>query len=406
MNTPKLILSASLVANLALAAILLTGSMGRDGTEQPSASTPAAAVSASTSGASAGATEPDSDTWVKLQTLNDLPGMMKRLESEGFPPAIVRALMAEQVRAKYAPKRVALDRHLHEVPFWMNGSYGPRVDAAVSETVRDQQKETRELLGTEANVAYADRIRQQLPGFPADKLDALVKIQMEASEAQTALLGNISGQISTATSESLRAIQRESMEKIRQALTPEEFEDYQLRMSTTANMMRSRLVAFDTNEAEFRALFKAQEAYDNRLSAMPSISSPELARQRREMQEQLNTDIRTTLGEQRYAEYERAIDGRYQQLNRIVSRLEMPPATAVQAYAVLQAHQQRLQAMNSNRDLRPEERTAQMSALTAQHEQEMAGVLGARGLEAFKLNGGSGQFIQTSVGGTIIMRSL
>ena len=54
-------------------------------------------------------------------------------------------------------------------------------------------------------------------------------------------------------------VQKEMENDLAKILTPEELEDYQLRLSQTSMMMRMQLGSFDPNEKEFRDIFKLKK---------------------------------------------------------------------------------------------------------------------------------------------------
>jgi hypothetical protein len=56
-------------------------------------------------------------------------------------------------------------------------------------------------------------------------------------------------------------MQREIERALQEVLSPEEFLDYQLRFSMTANMMRQQLAGFDPDEQEFLTVFHLREAF-------------------------------------------------------------------------------------------------------------------------------------------------
>ena len=112
-------------------------------------------------------------------------------------------------------------------------------------------------------------------------------------------------------------------------------------------------------------------------------------RDRSTAQRQLTEDIKTTLGEQRYAEYQRSTDGNYQQTARLVARLELPPETANQVYTVQQDMQQRVRTLQMDRNLAPADRNTQLAALATEAQAKITATLGPRGYDAYKQYGGS-----------------
>src|SRR5690606_20400111 len=99
---------------------------------------------------------------------------------------------------------------------------------------------------------------------------------------------------------------------------------------------------FDATEEEFRALFKLQRAYDKTYT-QASLTNQDLvtAEERRLGQQKLQEDFRATLGEERYADYQRASDPNYQQTARLVTQLQLPRTVADNLYSLQKEYQQR-----------------------------------------------------------------
>jgi hypothetical protein len=71
-----------------------------------------------------------------------------------------------------------------------------------------------------------------------------------------------------------------------------------------------------------------------------------------------------------------------------VARLELPAATSQQVVALQQDIQTRARAIQTNRDLPAADRTTQLEALQAEATAKLTTSLTARGLAAYKENGG------------------
>ena len=128
----------------------------------------------------------------------------------------------------------------------------------------------------------------------------------------------------------------------------------------------------------------------------PSTTSGSIsARNRRsrcargEAQKQLNEDVKAALGAVRYAEYQRATDYSFRQTTQLVARLDLPPESANQVYAVQKDIQDRANTLRQNSALSSDERTAQFAALANETKTKVTAVLGEGGFAAYKENGGS-----------------
>src|SRR5206468_11933980 len=111
--------------------------------------------------------------------------------------------------------------------------------------------------------------------------------------------------------------------EFQQLLSTEELAEYKLRSSTSADV-RSRLTGFDASEAELKELVRIQEKFSATAAGNPKLPGPQTAQ----------AEIKTLLGEQRFTEYQRAQDGRYQELYQLAERFSLPAQVAAEAYEV------------------------------------------------------------------------
>jgi hypothetical protein len=394
---PFVVLTASLAVNAVFAFLLLRGSKDTAATAavSPSAQTALAAKSA----ASAPSSATDAATWTKLQTA-ELPALVSRLRDSGFPPEVVRAIVMAQLSESFAARSRALNPDAAKRPFWKNVQQtDPQIQAAQRQLSREYEQAMRAVLGEdyESSDPLSQLSRQrQFGGIPPEKMSEVRQIIREFSEKQSALVPG--GTLVASDIEKLDALHREQQAAILAVLTPEERAEYLIRSSQTAQSLRSRLAFFEPTEQEYRSIFQLQYAYDEtypnvRIRGQATAEQQEQMRQRSEAQKLLTEQIKAALGPARAEEYTRAIDFSYQQAARLVARLELPPANAVQIYNTQKEIQER---MTKLRSLPPAERNPQFTALEAEANARLGSLLGgARGVEAYKQNGG--QWLQNIV---------
>jgi hypothetical protein len=172
-------------------------------------------------------------------------------------------------------------------------------------------------------------------------------------------------------------VQREMEDAIQAVLTPEEFLDYQLRFSLTATTLRQQITGFDPSEEEFLAVFKLREEFDREYSPMLLADATEAKQaEQRTAQEQLNEQLRAVLGEQRYADYERAQNYQYQQLHRLVQRAGLPTATANEVYDMRHIAESQANQVRNNLALTPEQRNGALLAIRRETERTIQQALG------------------------------
>ncbi len=384
--------------------ILLVGSLGLNvwfasGLLHASSSDSAAPSAVPVAAAPAKAERPaalaiDPAAWTNLKT-TDLAQLNTRLRDAGFPPALIRALLQAQIQEDAEARMKALDPEAANRPFWKNSQPNAKLTAELRKQSSEAYKQLRKLVGEDDAetepfaVYYRER---QYAGLPADKAASIRRISSDFDDRMNDLAQNSLEFNQPADRAKLQALQKERHDAIAQALTPEELTTYDLHNSSTAQNLQYQLRSFDITESEFLNLYQIRKALDDKFPP-PSISgipSPSDMEARRTAQQDYDAQVKALFGEQRYAEFQRASDYTYQQATRLVARLELPPESAVTVYNVQKDIQQRANAVRNDHNLNEADRAAQLAALSTEATTKISTALGgARGFEAYKLNGGN-----------------
>lgn len=398
MKLPIALLVASLAVNAAVITLYFKQSSGA-----PSAGSPAAAAlaekSAGSTGSSTAAASAASDaaqttqlaqSWSELQA-GDLKTLPERLRAAGFSPSMIRAIVAAQVNEQFSARRKELLGNQAEQPFWKNQRYGgmdPKTMTALRDLGKEQMTLMKSLLGDSApgNDEMNAWQRRQFGNLSSEKLAQLNIINTDYNELTSEIHMKANGIMLPEDREKLAYLEKEKLADIAKTLTPQEFEEFQLRSSPTAQQLRSQLTTFNASEPEFRALFKATAAIDEKYGFVNGVIRNPSDYQSR--QAELLAQAKAVLSPERFADYKLATDPQSQQVSRLVARLELPPATTQQVVSLQQDFQNRQRALMTNRALTPADRTAQQAALLQEATAKLTTTLTPRGLEAYKQNGG------------------
>jgi hypothetical protein len=308
----------------------------------------------------------------------DWRAQVDKLQAEGFPPAIIRAILTAQVRESFAARRKALEGAENAAQYWLQPNRDPATQAALRALAREEQKILKDLLGPSPENSLAATLRRQVPELSEDKLDQIAQIRERYDEKRQDLYANVRGSILPDEREKMVALDKAMRNELASVLSPQDLESYELRVSNTANQLRYELTAFDPNEQEFRALFKLKSAFEEQFSGAVGPLAEDQRRARMDAQKVLDENIRAALGAQRYTEYQRATDYNYRTTSQLVARLELPPEATNQVWAVQQDFQQR------TRTIPPAER----AALATEAQAKLTAILTPRGYEAHKQYGG------------------
>lgn len=328
--------------------------------------------------------------WTQLQS-GDLNTLILRLKAAGFSPSMIRAIVFAQVNEQFSARRKELLSGQEEQPFWKNSRslfMDPKTVSALRDLGKEQTALMKSLLGPEGAPGYEEINawqRRQFGNLPVEKLTQLQSINSDYAELQQEIYAKANGVMLPEDREKLAFLEKEKLNDIAKTLNPQELEEFQLRTSTTANQLRSQLTTFNATEAEFRALYKASATVEEKYGSNNGFRNPADYQAR---QAAFLAAAQSALSPERFADYKQATDPQYQQINRLVTRLELPISTSQQVVTLQQDIQSRARAIQNNRELTGADRATQLEALQAEATVKLSTTLTPRGLTAYKENSG------------------
>ena len=231
------------------------------------------------------------------------------LRAIGCPEETIRDIVRADVNKLFESRRAALQTSTNKYEYWKPGApLASMLDKEQLKQARELAKGKRELL-TELLGAAPDEKQELYSGInpyekvldflPAPKLakvvEAMEEYQIKRAEALPAGIRN------NEEFETWRKLQLEEETGLAQILTPQELEDYLLRMSNTANRLRSQITGFQPTEQEFREMFNVMRQFDDvfgRRFDTPAERERQAAAEREQ-----EAQFKRILGEQRYQEY-------------------------------------------------------------------------------------------------------
>ena len=371
MKPISLLLSASLIANVAFIAVIAT---------RP-ATPPTPKATSSTS-----STNGDSDATRRADALRAAlaSGDAAALAAAGVSPEIARELMIGRTFARMAEKvRANRTKATADEKWWRSR---PGFTSAGS---REQQLIARRELSDALIAAFGDDLglggadQSQLAFLPAAKRDALRRINQDYDEMMAKF--SAGGVQLASDREKLRLLRVERERDIAALLTPEERTTYEMRTSMSGNIVRGRYGDAIESEAEFQKIYALQKAFDERYSreALSGRISPEVLRARSEAERQLDGEIRAAVGDERYAALRRAADPDVRTIDALASRLSLPPATTDTVLGSRDSYSAASQRIANDASLPLPDRRTQIQALAAQAKSELTRTLGSEGAEAY-----------------------
>lgn len=242
----------------------------------------------------------------------DFPDLVARLRAAGTPPTVVQSVVTALVDASHAARRAALRPPVDGSVYWKVLPFDATEGAADRRALANEHRKLlRDVLGPDMHAAedayHPDRRLRQFGQLPAEKVTQVRKLFADYDEMMDQAFAEIPSRVSPEGRAKTALLEREKRADLGRLLSPDELLAYDLRNSPSANALRGRLGSFDVSEAEFRALFPAQQAADAALAGMTRpFNTPEKQQQRAAVEQQLETGFRRALGEVRYAEFQRA----------------------------------------------------------------------------------------------------
>jgi len=325
--------------------------------------------------------------WRALES-PDYRQYIANLRAAGCPEQTIRDIIITDLERNYG-QRIAKLSPATVNAYWRAHDFtdGLKQNLASKQIHEEKRAAIRELLGVDADEEAGRRTGSKLQyeeGFeflPADVRRRLREIdrqvQMKLESVDLLREGWFDPEYKNKKNEALAWKQN----TIKELLSPEQFEEYEMRTSHAAFQLQNGLRPFNPTEEEFRTIYRlnkqleVEEANSGRTdpaTGRPGPASPEQVQRHKEA-------VRQALGEERYADYELATDLNYVALYEIARAHELPEGTARAVYDMHKAAEQQAAAIRQNSSLTPEAREAAFQGLVKQTEGEALRLLGTGG---------------------------
>jgi len=394
----KLILGLSLTVNVVLVALLFApGGRSRGKAESEVAPTPVISAAAPVAGAPVVA-EPKAVTntvvrqftWESVESA-DYREYIRNLRAIGCPDETIRDIILADVNKLYDSKRKQVRGGPRKFEYWKAGGLlaGYLGDPETLKKLKSLEEEkTKVLLDLGIQPDAMNQLMAATGGNPMDTMfDFLsegkrVEVMKIMTEFQSKMAE--AAQDGTPDNEAIFQNQKTMEEAIRAALSPEEFQDYQLRFSMTANLLRQQITGFEPTEEEFLKVFKLKEDFDREYSPYGLANETEAdQRKRMEAMNALNGRIREALGNERYSDYERAQDYSYQQLYQIAKKAELAPTVANEVYSMKRTAEMQAAQIRVDQNLSSDQRSKALQAIRTETERSMQQALGSQAWDQY-----------------------
>ena len=322
-------------------------------------------------------------TWETVEASSYLD-YIDNLRRIGCPEETIRDIILADVNKLYKTKRRAASGQ-KKFEFWKaNAMFGMGMDKDNVETMRELNAERDELLkqlgiesSFESEMSLILNPLQQSLGFLPEQKQVAVMKELQGIQSRIAELS----EDGSADIEMVWKAQRETEESIKGMLSEDEYTAYLLRKSNTAHKLRSQIAGFDPSEEEFRTVFKLKRAFDEEYGEIGI--NLDLLEEQLKAQKTLNEQIRQSLGDERYADYERAQDYQFQQIHSSLKKADLGTGEAIQVYDMQKVAQDAALQLRGNQTLNEAERRERLRQIRNETESAIQQVVGTEGWEKF-----------------------
>jgi hypothetical protein len=239
-----------------------------------------------------------------------------------------------------------------------------------------------------------DWTENQLGFIPKDLREKVEDINEQMNEDKNDISARSQGNFDQYQQADLHKIEKKYHDQLAAILTPDQLLEWDMRNSDTANQLKNDLSAFDPNEDEFRALFKYKQTADDLAAQLnpqqfdPDADPAQLSADQKQaladQQKTLNDELAQTLGTNRASEYKLEQDYSYR--NLIDSGV--PKESVFKLDEMKNDAQAAAQKIRGNQTSSADDRAAALSAIRAETQNSINGLLGAKSAKTYNGNGG------------------
>jgi hypothetical protein len=328
--------------------------------------------------------------WRSVES-SDYKEYIANLRAIGCPEETIRDIIQADVNKLFESRKKGL-KSAKKFEYWKTGNMfsGIMDEERVKqnqEMAKEKKTLLKELLGTEpeekADMAgLMNPLQGMLDFLPDDKQSKVMGILQDYQARAMKLMKN--GTPDAEDMKSMKNMQKEMDQQLAGALTPEELQDYQLRLSQTSMLMRMQLSAFDPSEQEFKDIFKVRKALDDEfgIAGMGATDKAERDRMAAAKKEG-DAKLKEILGDTRYAEYERAQDPDYQKLAKIADRNNLDRAVINQAYEMEKLSREEIKKLRADTAMDSARRDEAIKGINAETQRSLQTALGDKAFTAY-----------------------
>jgi hypothetical protein len=213
--------------------------------------------------------------------------------------------------------------------------------------------------------------------LPEEKRDQLRQIESDYAD----LMGEVNDAMAEfplkSDREKLKYLAEEKKRDIEAMLSPAEREAMDLRTSRTANSVRSQYGSILNSEDEYKQVFALQKAFDEKYSPENRTDGERIDfKARQQDEQQLRDQIKSIVGDDRYAQLNHTQDTDLDTLNAAARRLSLPSSVTDQVLALRAQTAAQSQQIAGSQTMTPVQKTAALNTLANDTKAQIRAALG------------------------------
>ncbi|MDB6053602.1 MAG: hypothetical protein JWN25_1125 [Verrucomicrobiales bacterium] len=273
--------------------------------------------------------------WSQIES-SDYHAYISNLQAIGCPPQTIKDIIITDIMKVYSSRKGELHRKPGEFKFWETNEKRALSDKETQ--LRDKELEKidkeipgilRELLGInyerELNKYFVDTgdDEKRLSFLDGNKANQILHMREYYEGLQEAVESDPTKSEAEKRQQMARLYQQQK-DQLAGVLTREEFSEFNLRSSDTAEKLRGELIGFNPSEPEFRTLYGLRDQMEEKYR-FADLSDPAVQQAMKNDQQKMEADIASSLGPDRLAAYEQAKDPHFREVYLFAQKEEIDP---------------------------------------------------------------------------------
>jgi len=169
----------------------------------------------------------------------------------------------------------------------------------------------------------------------------------------------------------LARMREQTRADLRQVLNAEELEEFLLRYSQNALILRAELRGLEPTAEEFRKIFRALDPIDHKMQLEYGSKEALSEKQKERYERQRDDIIREALGTERFSEYLLTKDPLYRQAQMFALQYNAPSKAIMPIYHATKATETKRQKILNDPALTPQEKSDEINAIYQQQQKSI-----------------------------------